>query len=399
MSVNHLGRFLRLRREQLGLTSRRVEELTRNRKGMVRISHSNLLAIESGKHIPTFDKILTLAQVLHAPVEELEEQLRSDMLPDAEVGDETSYDDVSSALAVALDEGRDRRALELAERRLRIAQASADGHHRCARLDSARLDAARCRIRAGLLTRAQGELERLVGSGGPSAAVTARGHAALADVHRLRGRPHLARLHAATARELAPDELSPTERAELDAAHATALAADGQLEAALAVHRSSVASLEAAEAPSAVIRARRQLAAALCQAALARDAIEQLDSALAEAESIGDLRSQSAILADLARAHLSLDSLTEARNHAKLAKDIAQRESHQDVLFASLYHLWNIARRDGQEQLTTAYHDRLHALAPLVEAQIPELDEWQADPVSAVSTSTPQPRRRTDRQR
>src|SRR5207248_793361 len=58
MAANSLGRFIRECRESLGFTSRKVEEMTRTRPGLVAISHSNLLAIEKGSHVPTFDKIV-----------------------------------------------------------------------------------------------------------------------------------------------------------------------------------------------------------------------------------------------------------------------------------------------------------------------------------------------------
>ena len=54
-----LGRFIKECRTNLGYTTRRVEEITRSRPGMVAISHSNLVAIEKGRHIPSYDKMVT----------------------------------------------------------------------------------------------------------------------------------------------------------------------------------------------------------------------------------------------------------------------------------------------------------------------------------------------------
>src|SRR5204863_7922285 len=100
-------------RSSLGLTSRKVEEITRSRPGLSPISHSNLLAIEKGSHVPTYDKVLTLALVYNVPTQHFEDQLKQDMLGVAEPPPGVASDDLMLAAGSALEEGQYERALEL----------------------------------------------------------------------------------------------------------------------------------------------------------------------------------------------------------------------------------------------------------------------------------------------
>ena len=163
----HLGRFLRECRERLGLTSRQVAELTRTQPDRTPISHSNVLAIERGRHVPTLDKVLTLSAIYGVAPGHFIAELRRDMVA-GEDSPTLGYADAVAAAARARAAGQLSTAVELYAQALRHGEAAeaGDGAGRRPGPAAVRLELAGCYAQLGLATVAQRELERVLGDDG-----------------------------------------------------------------------------------------------------------------------------------------------------------------------------------------------------------------------------------------
>jgi tetratricopeptide (TPR) repeat protein len=379
---SHLGRFIKECRTSLGYTSRKVEEVTRTRPGLSAISHSNLLAIEKGVHVPTFDKILTLSLIFNVPTSHFEDQLKRDMQGGEDRAPSLPSDSLLTLGMAALAEGEHGRALEhfieaytaaLAEQARAVPEAAE-------RLAEARLQAANCRARLGLVRIAKEDLEAILGDEATPPGIVVRANFLLAELHRELSNLRLALLHARAALDLVPasdpSARSRTLRAKFCNTLGNILDERGESPAALSAYDEAYRLFEQLGDRRACGLVARNIGETHLRRQDFPAATRRLEEGLAVARESLDRRGAAYGLVNLARVHFLQGENERARERAREAKDLAQAESYQDVLFSSTFYLWRISEIQGQPSLTRVFADRLAVLQRKLETRSAESDEW-----------------------
>lgn len=380
--ANHLGQFIRECRTTLGYTSRQIEAMTRDRDGLSRISHSNLLAIEHGKHVPTFDKVITLSQLFNVPTQYFEDQLRNDMIRvRAAAGPDESAETLAQRGRAALAAGEDAQALELYLQSLAVAMSQPASAERDLLVAEAKLSAAQCRARAGLLRLAKDELEDLLGTANLDPDVARRACLYLSQIHRRRANHRLALLFAEQALATCPEN-SDLQARVLNAI-ANALHESGDSPGALAQYQRAHDIFEALGDLRSAAQVSRNMGPAYFRLNDYDKAISCLRSGLAVADTTGDRRGHAFALANLVRALFLRDQVEEAKVLARSAKEAAQELGAPEVMFVSMYYLWRIALREKQVGLAAVYQERLASLYKKLETHCEEAEKWAEEHPSA----------------
>jgi tetratricopeptide (TPR) repeat protein len=377
-----LGQFIKECRQSLGYTSRRVEEITRTRPGLTAISHSNLLAMEKGVNVPTFDKIVTLAQVFNIPTRHFEDRLQRDMLGTVAVVPDATWDDRMAAADRALQEGQHAQALECFIQAHTVAVEELDGADPDEqpawrrRLAETRLQVANCRKRLGLLRVAKEELEDLLASKDLDDVMAGRAGLLVAEIYRELGNRRLALLHGRAALEAVQVDDAPGLRARVLNTLANVLDDQSDHAGAVRHYEEAMAIFERLGDRRAQGLVARNLGTSYFRCQRYDDAIRCLEEGLQVARDSMDRRGLAYGLANAARAYHINGQYDLAKERAREGKELAQAEGYIDALFVSIFYLWKVARREGQKPLARVYRDRLGILHRKLETRCEESEEW-----------------------
>ena len=373
-----LGRFIRSCRLERGLTTRGVEELTRSRPGLVSISHSNLIAIEQGLHVPSFDKIVTLGLVYNVPSQMFEDHLRRDMLAVAAEPPGRTSDELRTQAKQTVAAGDFAKALALyGELYATIEGSPIPPGEKCGDLAWVGLQAADCRVRLGLPRVAKNELEDILKLDGLPPEFEARVHHVLAETCRQLGNSRLAMTHAREAMAQARTLRDPRLLAQTLTTAANVADDRGETRTALANYEEALGLLEPLGDTDQTGRVLRNIGGCWERLGDLSRAADTTTRGVAAARASGDRFDLASGLANLARFHDLRRLNAEARAAAKEAKDLAQAENYGHVLFAAIFYLWRLSEVEAQAALGQVYLDRLHVLARHMATRTEELVEFE----------------------
>ena len=68
-----------------------------------------------------------------------------------------------------------------------------------------------------------------------------------------------------------------------------------------------------------------------------------------------------------------------AKAHARTAKDLAAAEQHDELVFSSLYYLWQIAQRQKQTKMEEVYRERLRFFHSRISSRHPEVLNFERE--------------------
>jgi tetratricopeptide (TPR) repeat protein len=361
-----------------------VAEITRTRPGLTPISHSNLIAIEQGRHVPPYDKILTLSLVFNIPTQLFEDQLRRDMQDGHAAAVGESAEELYQTADALRSEGHYEQALATYTKLLSQLDGpdpGMDREHVVEMTAQARLQAANCRSRLGLPRVAKEELEELLKLEPLATGTEVRAFFLLAETYRELGNSRLAMTHAQTAHALAGTLGEPVMEAKILNTLGNIYDDGGKHQDALEAYQRATELLEA-------VNDKAGLGIVLLNVGSTWDRLGKLAKAqeatargVAMARETGDRHGLAVGLVNLSRIHTLRKQLGRAKQTGKEAKEIAQEESYPDLLFHALYYLWRVSQLEGRAALGRVYEDRLRAVRRKIQTRTEEVlafDEQRA---------------------
>lgn len=375
---SNLGRFIRECRVSLGYTSRKIEEITQSRQGLAKISHSNLIAIEKGKHIPTYDKIVTLSEVFSVPTYLFEDQLKLDMAGPQAIPEGTTYESAEALGKEYLAMGDLEQALECFTQSYLLAeQAEIPPPEKNKKVIDARINVANCERRLGLSRVARDELEQIFTLPDIDEVTECKVSWLLSTVYRQLRNFRIAERHVGHAMDIVSRLDDPDLAAKICNSAATIAADRGQNDRAEMLFRQALSLFKKLGNEVEVGRIQRNLGSYYTVKGDYIEAIRLLEAGIEIARKHNNWQSLSSGLCSLAAAHYHLKKYATARKHGKEAREIAQEWGYQDCMFVSLYYLWLVARTENQAKLAGLYFDRLKLLVKKIDFDLPEITQFR----------------------
>jgi hypothetical protein len=78
----------------------------------------------------------------------------------------------------------------------------------------------------------------------------------------------------------------------------------------------------------------------------------------------------------LAKAYYGAENYKSARTHARSAKECAEKLDAPDLMFLSLYYLWQVARAERAEDLVSVYLERLQQYRNKLDVNLQEVQQF-----------------------
>ena len=376
--TNYLGQFIRECRTNLGMTSRKIEELS-SKGRYTKISHSNLIAIERGDHVPTFDKILTLSLLMNVPTHHFEERLKLDMLGAPEAPEGADYESLS-------EEGREYLSLGDYEKAMNCFAQSymflekergCSENEKMLKQFEARLNVANCRVRVGIPVVAKEELEELLSEELLPDALVVKVSYVLSEIYRELKNYRVALRHAKDALDLSKDLKDEELTAKILNTLATIYYQKSDYEKANALYRQAMKTFQNAGNERVVALIKGNLAVCYTAQGNFTEAIRLSEEGLKVARGSRDARAVASALASLQKVYFLKKNFALSKKYGQEAKDMAQEKDFKDYLFISLFYLWRVAQEEKKTKLTTVFYERLITLSRKVEVSFPEIEEFK----------------------
>lgn len=380
------GRYLRLLRERRGLSLEEVTALTRSYPDPV--SKSYLSRVEHGQCRIGFSKMIALARAYEVPIEAVAERLSLDLEVDKlemPKTDGLDFDERIELANKAIRSGKHWVGYAVA----RDAAIYADQASKPASffagdaLSNAATASAACARGLGKYHYALHEFTHLKDVAGNDPKTRIAALQQLASLWSLLGRPDTAETLAETAVELArSNEFSSLLAYSLESL-GNARYLRGDLGGALSAYRESIrlfreqgadgASAHALVNLAQVYFAQRRNRAAKSSLRVAEQTHRRMDQLL-EIVRIKILMGEIAVTE---RSH------NEAKRAFREAIDISRRLGAKNWLFKGEYLLYQVARSEGDEELSSSLRRRLSRLAPAVAGELDELKQFRAEIAAA----------------
>jgi transcriptional regulator with XRE-family HTH domain len=381
-----LGGYLRRLREGYGYTLRRVEE--RAQELGDGIDNSQLSRFEKGKAVPSFEKLRTLARVFNVPVQQFSDVLdleRYDHLKPTS----TDYDFLVEEGQREFREGNFGQAYVIYERCLELAEADVAAAPEAARrsvaigerISSARLYMAYALKALGKLGMAENELRAILRHRRHLPRSTLlRSLTLLAYTCREQGDAYLASVLAREALELASEDGDLAVQIGILNTLGIIAYQEGSPRRAVEYFERVVRLAQRMGG-----REEMQVTASIhlgrCLSALGRSESggARIRAAIHTARKRGYRRSAALGLTLLAEICLDQGKTRRALHYISQSDQVAgDGDPYHDIMFLNAFHIWEIARSQGNTVQERMALGRLKHYRPFMESKFPEVEAFDA---------------------
>ena len=372
-----LGHYLRRLRTGYGLSLRRVEEKAKAEGG--EIDNSQLSRYERGKCYPSFDKLCLLANIFNVSIQNFSDLLELEQVEPFEPEAQVSYESLRLEANREWEQGNFTRAYAMYEKALARLEAGDEGDVEPDRLARARFNLARSLLRMGKISLAETELRIILRRHRDiRPETTALVLLCLADAHDDKGDGYLAVLEAEKCLEIA--KAAGHSEYEGYALHRIARTRfeQGEFDKALESFREARIRLEPTAGKHDLTLIRTNIGYCHAMVGKVERGLRELTEALQTAQKEGYRRCASYTLLYIGQVHLLRQDEKRARDFFEQSEMMAHggEVRYVDILFQTAFHLWDLARRSGNQVQEKVYFGRLKFLRPQVDRRFPELETF-----------------------
>ncbi|MFQ5878105.1 MAG: helix-turn-helix domain-containing protein [Acidobacteriota bacterium] len=372
-----LGNYLRRLRAGYGLSLRRVEDKARAEGG--EIDNSQLSRYERGKCYPSFDKLCLLANIFNVPIQNFSDLLDLERVEEFAPDASASYEDLKAEAAREWDQGNYAHAYAIYERALAGLEDGRWGRADADTLARARHNLARTLLRMGKISLAETELRLVLRRHGEILPETlALVLLCLAAVHDEKGDKYLALLEAERSLSIARE--AGNREQEGYALHCIARThfMQGDYPRAMESFRAARALLD--DKVSRHDLTLMRINVGFCQAKVGRvdRGLRELREGLQTATAEGYRRCAAYALLFLGQVYAMKGDTRKARDNFEEAELMAHggEERYVDILFKTAFHLWEMARRSGNQVQEKVYFGRLKFLRSQLDRHFDEVERF-----------------------
>ncbi|MFC2171537.1 tetratricopeptide repeat protein [Acidobacteriota bacterium] len=367
-SNTNLGQFIRSCRGSLRFSGQKVEELSLSKPHYERISPANLVDIEYGRHVPSFGKMLTLAEILDVPLHHFEERYRMDREGNETAPKQATYSELYSQAWELMKAGRYRKALIRFKQARQLAPRDNPVEKK-----EIEIQISNCRKRFGMMRVAREDLERILASEDINEDQRVRATAYLANVYCNLQNHFMARL-------LLREAITLARKQDLIDILARLYVYLGNVYTMKSDPRSAVREYRKALTEHKRRKDRLSVAITLGNIANCRMQAGRFDEAESLCRESLKIVSELSNLRGIATAHCNLTELyfktaqfQMAKTHAVRALNIAREEDYYDILCQTSYFQWEMARRNGNKVQEKMLYNTLRKYTKKLEFKLPTL--------------------------
>ncbi len=361
--------YLRRCRRERKLSLRQVEKLSESYPE--RVSNSYLAYCETGRLLPSLDKLITLSKVLGVPLQSFIERVELDMEAEARPDPRarTTWQELRSEGIAEAERGR-----------LALAYARFERAHGLAGTPAARadlkMDMAIVLKRMSRHYSARDLLEEALSDlpdTGPGSERVERALVLLAGVLREMGRPPIAAIVARQAMERAARAGDRAQEGHAATALANALFDMGDAQAAAPLYETAARVFRGGAEPAHQATSLANLGNCQVRCGRFAEGVRTLREAEALARRHGFARQIADVLGYLGRAYRQQEDLARAEKHLRLSNQEARGSDFHDILFGNTWHLREIALRGSREAEAADLLRRLRYLRGRVDGSSSEV--------------------------